>query len=60
MIYTHALNPVFLELGPVQLRWYGLMYVLGFVGAYFFSKPWRNFCVAGGFFDFFRAVSDMD
>jgi len=30
MIYTHALDPVMLSLGPVQLHWYGLMYALSF------------------------------
>ena len=29
------LDPVFLRLGPLEFRWYGLMYVLGFVAAYF-------------------------
>ena len=29
------INPVFLELGPLQFRWYGLMYLIGLGGAYF-------------------------
>jgi phosphatidylglycerol:prolipoprotein diacylglycerol transferase len=29
------ISPVFLELGPLQFRWYGLMYLIGLVGAYF-------------------------
>jgi phosphatidylglycerol---prolipoprotein diacylglyceryl transferase len=28
-------DPVFLRIGPLQFRWYGLMYVIGFVAAYF-------------------------
>lgn len=32
------INPVFLELGPLQFRWYGLMYLLGLTGAYFLIK----------------------
>jgi len=28
------IDPVIFELGPLQVRWYGLMYVLGFVCAY--------------------------
>lgn len=28
------IDPVLLRLGPVQVRWYGLMYVLGFVATY--------------------------
>lgn len=29
------IDPVFLRLGVLEFRWYGLMYILGFVGAYF-------------------------
>jgi len=29
------IDPVFLKLGPIQLRWYGLMYLLGFLLSYF-------------------------
>ena len=31
----HNIDPVFLHLGPVQLRWYGLMYMLSFIIGYF-------------------------
>ena len=34
MIYPN-INPVLLELGPFQIRYYGLFYALGFVIAYF-------------------------
>lgn len=33
MKYPH-IDPVLIHLGPVQLRWYGLMYILGFIVAY--------------------------
>ncbi|MBI2646156.1 MAG: prolipoprotein diacylglyceryl transferase [Deltaproteobacteria bacterium] len=46
MIYTHTLDPVIFHLGPLQLRWYGLMYVIGFVGAYFLL---RKFSKEGSF-----------
>ncbi len=36
--YIHNLNPVILDLGPVQVRWYGLMYVIGFLIAGYFLK----------------------
>ncbi|MDO9181827.1 MAG: prolipoprotein diacylglyceryl transferase [Bacteriovorax sp.] len=36
--YVHNLNPVLLNLGPVQVRWYGLMYVIGFVISGFLLK----------------------
>lgn len=29
-----AIDPVLFSIGPLQLRWYGLMYVIGFVSAY--------------------------
>src|SRR6185503_10390888 len=32
------IKPVFLQLGPVQLRWYGLMYMISFVVGYFLLK----------------------
>ena len=32
------IDPVFLELGPIQLRWYGLMYLIGLTAAYFLIK----------------------
>jgi phosphatidylglycerol:prolipoprotein diacylglycerol transferase len=31
-------DPVFLRLGPLQFRWYGLMYLLGLTAAYFVIK----------------------
>ncbi len=34
MQFPH-INPVFLKLGPLELRWYGLMYIIGFAVAYF-------------------------
>ena len=29
------IDPVFLRLGPLQFRWYGLMYLIGLTLAYF-------------------------
>lgn len=29
------IDPIFLRIGPIQLRWYGLMYIIGFVAGYF-------------------------
>jgi phosphatidylglycerol---prolipoprotein diacylglyceryl transferase len=31
------IDPVFFKLGPLQLRWYGLMYILGFLCSYFLA-----------------------
>lgn len=37
MTYPH-IDPVFLKLGPLEFRWYGLMYILGFIASYFIVK----------------------
>jgi phosphatidylglycerol---prolipoprotein diacylglyceryl transferase len=34
MVMPH-IDPVFLRLGPLEFRWYGLMYIIGFCAAYF-------------------------
>jgi len=33
-----SIDPVFLRLGPLEFRWYGLMYILGFLAAFFIIK----------------------
>lgn len=32
-MWIHDLNPTLLHLGPLEIRWYGLVYVLGFLAA---------------------------
>jgi len=34
-MFFHNLNPVLFELGPLQIRYYGVFYALGFIIAYF-------------------------
>jgi phosphatidylglycerol:prolipoprotein diacylglycerol transferase len=34
MLHFPDINPVALQLGPLAIHWYGLMYLFGFVGAY--------------------------
>ena len=45
MIPYPAINPVALSLGPLQIHWYGIMYLLAFAGAYMLAarnsqRPW--------------------
>jgi phosphatidylglycerol:prolipoprotein diacylglycerol transferase len=37
MLYPD-IDPVLLELGPLKLRWYGLMYLVGFAGAWLLAR----------------------
>lgn len=37
MQFPH-IDPVFLRIGPLQFRWYGLMYILAFIATYFILK----------------------
>ena len=32
------ISPVFIEIGPLQFRWYGLMYLIGLTAAYFLIR----------------------
>jgi phosphatidylglycerol---prolipoprotein diacylglyceryl transferase len=36
------IDPVFLRIGPIQLRWYGLMYMLSFIISYFVLKRYAK------------------
>jgi len=36
------IDPVFLRIGPLQLRWYGLMYMLSFIIGYFVLKRYSK------------------
>lgn len=38
MIYLHQIDPIALSLGPLKLHWYGLMYLLGFVSAWWLGR----------------------
>ena len=38
MIYLHQIDPIALSLGPVKLHWYGLMYLLGFLAAWWLGR----------------------
>ena len=34
MFEYSGFDPIALQLGPVAIRWYGLMYLIGFAGAW--------------------------
>ena len=34
-MFIHNINPILLQLGPIQIRYYGLFYLLGFLMVYF-------------------------
>lgn len=38
MLTFPNIDPVIFSLGPLQVRWYGLMYVLGFLASYFLVR----------------------
>ncbi len=40
MLHFPSINPVAFSLGPIQVHWYGLMYLLGFVSAWLLGH-WR-------------------
>ncbi len=43
MIWTyHGIDPVMVHLGPVAIHWYGVMYMLGFVGAWWLAQRRRH------------------
>ncbi|KGK40973.1 prolipoprotein diacylglyceryl transferase [Nitrincola sp. A-D6] len=37
-MWMHSIDPVALQLGPVQIHWYGLMYVIGFAAAWWLGN----------------------
>ncbi|MGQ9499386.1 MAG: prolipoprotein diacylglyceryl transferase [Dissulfurimicrobium sp.] len=38
MLSYPQIDPIILEIGPFALRWYGLMYVIGFLASYFLVR----------------------
>lgn len=38
MIFLHQIDPIALQLGPLQVHWYGVMYLLGFALAWFLGR----------------------
>lgn len=43
MHYIHHINPVILDLpGPLAIRWYGISYLLGYIGAILLLRHWSR------------------
>ena len=38
MIYLHQIDPIAFSLGPLQVHWYGIMYLLGFAAAWYLGR----------------------
>ena len=38
MLSYPSINPTIVKLGPIQIRWYGVMYILGFTASYLLVK----------------------
>ncbi len=38
MLGYHTIDPNIVKIGPIQLRWYGLMYIIGFLASFFLVK----------------------
>ena len=38
MIFLHQIDPVAVSLGPLRVHWYGLMYLLGFIVAWWLGR----------------------
>lgn len=38
MIWTHAIDPIAVSLGPLQVHWYGLMYLMAFASAWWLGS----------------------
>ncbi|MBT8148320.1 MAG: prolipoprotein diacylglyceryl transferase [Pseudomonadales bacterium] len=51
MLHYPSIDPIIIELGPVAIRWYGMMYLLGFLAAYLLGRrrsaqPWSPLAAA--------------
>lgn len=43
-LYYHTINPIIFQIGPVILRWYGVMYGIGFIFVMWFLSRYRERC----------------
>jgi phosphatidylglycerol---prolipoprotein diacylglyceryl transferase len=50
MLHYPDIDPVIFSIGPISVRWYGLMYILGFIASYFLiqrQKPSQQLGLKG-------------
>jgi phosphatidylglycerol:prolipoprotein diacylglycerol transferase len=38
MVFYHNLNPILVSIGPIDIHWYGIMYVISFILVYFYVR----------------------
>ena len=38
MVFTNILDPIFFSIGPLAIRWYGILYALGVLGVYYYVR----------------------
>jgi phosphatidylglycerol:prolipoprotein diacylglycerol transferase len=58
-MFEHNINPIIFSIGPLEARWYGLMYVLGFIAVYLFLKHFakkRKFKLSENDIDLFMII----
>lgn len=41
-MYVHNINPTIVNLGPLEIRWYGLVYVIGFILVYYYLNKRKD------------------
>ncbi len=41
-MWIHSINPILIHLGPLQIRWYGITYVIGFLFAAWIIHKYRS------------------
>jgi phosphatidylglycerol:prolipoprotein diacylglycerol transferase len=56
MPYFHNINPIAFSIGPVAVHWYGIMYLLGFLGGWYLGNRRRE---AGRLPVSYEAFSDL-
>ena len=56
MLTYPEIDPIIFAIGPLKIRWYGLMYVIGFLLAWWLARRALQAC---GYADLRRQVDDL-